>query len=263
MKKLKLTPLALLLVFSCLGLSSGIAQDAEGSEEADRIKYHLILPDEKNPENVKPIEPNPFNKQSSADEDDSSSEENAVREALASLPVSGLSNDPRGGKRIMLGPFRLERGMIVPPLLPQQAVALRVNSISDTVIEFVWIEKKNTSLTPRTLTLPFTTRPTVRQLRVMPTVAAPSNGMSDRYILHAPSPGAQSSMAVRSSTPPSAAEAPSANLVTPAGTPAPSAPESASAAKPQDPADPTHPANMLMQLFMNKAQRTGQTTPKE
>jgi hypothetical protein len=263
MKKLKLTPLALLLAFSCLGLSSGIAQDAEGSEEADRIKYHLILPDEKNPENVKPIEPNPFNKQSSADEDDSSSEENAVREALASLPVSGLSNDPRGGKRIMMGPFRLERGMIVPPLLPQQAVALRVNSISDTVIEFVWIEKKNTSLTPRTLTLPFTTRPTVRQLRVLPTMAAPSNGTSDRYILHAPPPSSMAAPAASSAPPQPMPEATSANIVTPAGTPAVSSAEAPPAAKPQDPADPTHPANMLMQLFMNKAQPTGQTTPKE
>ena len=255
MKRFKL-PFTLLMLLTGL-LPVCRAQDAEAPpSEDDRVKYQLIMPDEKTPETVKPNEPNPFNKKSSREEDDSSSEENAVREAISSLPVTGISNDPRGGKRLMLGPFRLERGMIVPPVLPEQAVSLRVNSISDTVLELVWIEKKNTGLAPRTLTIPFSTRPVVRQRLAVPTIKPPAVPGGERYITHVPGAPPGTPVASSQTSPP----APQENVFTPAGTP-PGSLDS----KPSGPAgsDPSHPANMLMQLFMNKSLPTQQTTTKE
>ena len=237
--------------------SVSLAQDAEApSSEEDRVKYQLIMPDEKTPETVKPNEPNPFNKKSSREEDDSSSEENAIREAISSLPVTGISNDPRGGKRLMLGPFRLERGMIVPPVLPEQGVSLRVNSISDTVLELVWIEKKNTGLAPRTLTIPFSTRPVVRQRLAVPAMKPTPAVGGDRYITHVP--GVASGAPVASGQP--STGSPPENVLTPAGSP-----PAGAEMQPKEAAgsDPNHPANMLMQLFMNKSLPTQQTTPKE
>ncbi len=224
------------------------AQDAEKDpSQPDRIKYQLILPEEKTPETLKPSDPNPYSKKLKAGNDESSSEENAVREVLMGLPVTGISNDPDGGKRIMLGPIRLERGMIVPQVLPEQGVRLKVNSVSDSAVELVWIEKKNTGLPPRTLILPFNVKPTVRHQLPVATAKPRGNEAAAQSQFAAiipaapPAPTGQVS-AVGESTPPPA--------------PPPTQP-------PANASDPNHPANMLMNLLLNKSLPTQQPTVKE
>lgn len=138
----------------------------EGAGTADlKLEYALIYPDEKAPELVKPEEENPFIALAdlNAKEDTGSSEENTVKDRLLNMKVVGFSKRPKG-YRVQLGDISLEEGMIVPPFLPDQSVALRVNSISDSEIEFVWLEKQRTGLPPRTLLMPIRMRPVVRQM---------------------------------------------------------------------------------------------------
>ena len=222
------------------------AQTAEKDPDQEaQIQYQLILPEEKTPESVKPNEPNPFNKEARLEDDQSSSEENSVREVLMSLPVNGISVDPRGGKRVMLGPMRLERGMLVPDVFAQQGVHLRVNSVSDTALELVWVEKKNTGLPPRTLIIPFNVRPRVKTL--LPSAGARPVAASsgpERFGSFDPSRQLQ----VGGAPPPAPNTTSSAD-----GTPPPSGP-SATPPSPPAPNDPNHPANMLMNLLLNKTQ---------
>ena len=235
-----------LLLLACCTSHWSFSQEAE-PDEANRLEYQLILPDEKTPESVKPNEVNPFSKLSSLVEDDSSSEENQVKELLQSLPVAGVSTTAEGGKRVMLGGFKLERGTIVPQVLPGQTVKLRVNSVSDTALEMVWVEKKNTGLPPRMLIIPFNVKPSIRvQLVGSGAVAgaAPGGAKQANYgVIQTASPESNNTL----TTPPTTAS----NQATPP-TPAPPAPT---------PGDANHPANMLMNLLLSKPQPTQQTAP--
>jgi len=149
-----------LFITMLAGLSAR-AQD-EAGDENERVQYTLILPEEKTPEMVKPEENNPF--ESTADgsqEDDSSTEENQVRDLLLRMPVGGAASG-LNGMRVMLGGMRLEPGMEVPPVIPDQQVVLRVKSITTSAIELVWVEKKPTGLPPKLLVIPMDGSPTVR-----------------------------------------------------------------------------------------------------
>ncbi|TDU64335.1 hypothetical protein EI77_04223 [Prosthecobacter fusiformis] len=148
---------ALLIVsFPCL---KATAQE-EGDDE--RVQYTLILPEEKTPELVKPEENNPFESVASGrEEDDNSTEENQVRDLLLRMPVGGAASGLKG-MRVMLGGMRLEPGMDVPPVIPDQQVVLRVKSINASAIELVWVEKKPTGLPPKLLVIPMDGSPSVR-----------------------------------------------------------------------------------------------------
>ncbi len=141
-------------------LLAQVDADAEGPTD-ERVKYSLILPEEKNPETVKPEENNPFESATNTAEKDGNTEENRVRDQLLSMPVTGSSSGP-DGIRVMLGSIRLATGDIVPPVLPDQQVRLRVKSISPTAIELVWMEKKPTGLPPKVLTINVDLSPRVR-----------------------------------------------------------------------------------------------------
>ena len=153
-------------------------------ERAEQIHYQLILPEEKAPEVVKPNEPNPFSKADTKTlkEDGASGEENHVREILNNLPVTGYAEGGGDGPRVMVGPFKLKRNDFVPQVLPEQSVRIRVNSISKTQIDLVWVEKKNknTGLAPRVFTLPIhVTTPKVKIKPVdAPQVVAKGSGGS-------------------------------------------------------------------------------------
>jgi hypothetical protein len=229
------------------------AQNAERNPdgESDAIEYQLILPEEKTPESVKPNEPNPFNKQITEDDDQNSSEENAVREALISLPISGISSGPRG-KRIMLGSMRLEPGMEVPDVVPNQQVHLRVNAITDTSLDMVWIEKKNTGLPPRVLSVPFNVKPVIRVKLASPTPKK-TPGVDDAS-------GTMGIVNPGRSTPASAT-----NVATgsPEGGEKPSTPAPPPPGPPANANDPAHRANMLMNLLLNQPQPTQQPPPQQ
>jgi hypothetical protein len=256
MKTFPLVTLALLTLAT--GQVRAQSESETDGETRERIRYLLILPEEKTPEVVKPNEPNPFNKGdvNAIKQDDTTSDENKVKDALMALRASGVVFADDGSVRaVMLGQLKLERGMIVPPVLPDQDVHLRVNSLSDTTIELVWIEKKkNLALPPRPVILPIDLRPTVRYY--LPSAASappppPSAGKGAVPI------GRQSAALLTQPPPPPANfEARRAIPVDETGTTVDSAPTTA----PENKA--AHPANLLMNLFLNKPQPTNQPAPQ-
>ena len=241
---------------------SGTMVHAEGDIEAsEKIRYQLILPDEKTPEMVKPNETNPFNKFEGnlVKTEDASSAENRVQDALKAMRVSGAAFNPDGSVRaVMLGPIKLERGQVVPQVIPDQEVSLRVNSLSESTIELFWVEKKkNIALPPRPVILPVNLKPFVRY--VLPSAdssiandaVAPASGGAVRPIGYQTAPGAH--------TPSSQPETRRAGLVDESSTPAAAAASSQQQQQSSPPAaDDKHPGNMLMKLLLDKAVPTQQ-----
>jgi hypothetical protein len=152
------------LVFSLMAASSH-AQEAAAEEEGEkRVQYQYVLPEEKTPENVKPEEHNPFesendaiNRQSPGD-----TEENRVRDKLLKLPVVGTKRMTDGRMRVLLGDLILETGGVVPPVLPEQLVELKVKNITAQYIELAWQEKRLTGLPPKLMIIPINIAPQVR-----------------------------------------------------------------------------------------------------
>ena len=162
MKKLLLSILLLSLAWTVHAKEGDAEPKAEGEETQGRVQYLLILPEEKTPELVKAEENNPFEPSNAgAKKDEESSEENHVREILLQLPAVGGASGSQG-MRVMLGGMRLVEGGMVPPVLPDQQVALKVKSISSSAIELLWVEKKPTGLPPKILTIPLDGAPKVR-----------------------------------------------------------------------------------------------------
>ncbi len=151
------------LIFTFMAVSSH-AQEATSEEGDKRVQYQLVLPEEKTPENVKPEEHNPFeseneviNRQSPGD-----TEENRVRDKLLKLPVVGTKRMADGRMRVLLGDIILETGCIVPPVLPEQMVELKVKNITAESIELAWQEKRLTGLPPKLMTIPINIAPQIR-----------------------------------------------------------------------------------------------------
>jgi hypothetical protein len=253
--------LLLVLAATCITVRAQTSDVA--LEPQEKIRYQLILPDEKTPEVVKPNEPNPFNKGdlNTAKTDDSTSEENRVKDILKNLGVSGIKWDRDHGNVtcVMLGDMRLERNMTVPPVLPDQTVFLRVNSLSDTAIEMFWIEKKKrSSLVQRTpFIIPINLKATVRT--AMPSIAPPepAKGGPGKSFLIVPPRG----QSMPDSPPLAAPEARRATIVDESGAtdqasaPPTTKPETDAKKAPPDQQQAKgeeHPANMLLNLFLNK-----------
>ena len=153
-----------------------LAQQPEFQPDArpkqDSVKYTLLKPADKTSELVKADERNPFalnDADARSQTQKGTHEENEIRERLEKLRVVGVSPGDRG-LRVMLGDMVLEAGQLVPQLLPDQSVALRVGTISSQAIELFWIEAKPSGLPPRKLTIAVDLRPYVRyQLMGQPT----------------------------------------------------------------------------------------------
>lgn len=148
------------------------AQPQKTNGKTAPIKFALIMPDDKTSEKVTDNERNPFSRNEDANKGlvvKASNEENIIREQLLKLRVVGQSPGSRGGMRVMLGDMILSEDQVVPQVLPDQTLNLRVGSIREDAIELVWVEKKNTGMPPRTLTIPMDLRPKVRyQLQGQP-----------------------------------------------------------------------------------------------
>ena len=152
------------LIFMIMAASSHAQNAAAGEEGEKRVQYQLVLPDEKTPENVKPEEHNPFESESDAlsRKAPGDTEENRVRDKLLKLPVVGTKRMPDGRMRVLLGDIILETGGIVPPVLPEQLVELRVKNITTQYIELAWQEKRVTGLPPKLMIIPINISPQVR-----------------------------------------------------------------------------------------------------
>lgn len=154
-------PLAALMACLLAVMSAPAQEPPVEGEEGGRMKYVLILPDEKNAELVKAEENNPFETAKDGREEDADTEENQVRDILLAMSASGMSTGPKG-IRVMLGGMRLETGVEVPSVLPDQQVKLRVKDITPNAIELVWVEKKPSGLLPKVLVIPIDAAPKVR-----------------------------------------------------------------------------------------------------
>lgn len=152
------------LIFSLMAASSHAQEAPPEEDEEKRVQYQYVLPEEKTPENVKPEEHNPFesendviNRQAPGD-----TEENRVRDKLLKLPVVGTKRMTDGRMRVLLGDIILETGCVVPPVLPEQLVELRVKNITSQYVELAWQEKRLTGLPPKIMTIPINISPQVR-----------------------------------------------------------------------------------------------------
>lgn len=130
-----------------------------------KIKYVLIMPEEKTAEPVKSTERNPFGKSAediqAATNGKGTTEENNIRNHMEKLKIVGVAPGPKG-LRVMLGNMLLETDGIVPPVIADQTMRLRVSRISEQSIELAWVEKKPTGMPASTLVLPVDLRPYVR-----------------------------------------------------------------------------------------------------
>lgn len=143
-------------------------QPAPGTEETsadgtpvERVQYALILPEEKNAEMVKAEENNPFEAVTNVAENEGDTEENRVRDILLTMPAVGGGSGP-DGMRVMLGSMRLEAGQMVPNVLPDQQVMLKVKSVTPQLIELIWVEQKPSGLPPKPFVIPVDVSPSVR-----------------------------------------------------------------------------------------------------
>jgi hypothetical protein len=168
-----------IILTAVLGTILGTAQaqqdflpDARPASKEDSVKYTLLKPTDKALELVKADERNPFAKVDDGTgrtNEKGESEENTIRERLEKLRVVGVSPGEHG-LRVMLGDIVLQSGELVPPLLPEQSVALKVGSITERAIELLWMEERSGGLPQRKLTIPVDLRPHVRyQLKGFPT----------------------------------------------------------------------------------------------
>lgn len=224
--------------------ASGLAQEAAPSAEdaaALTVEYELIFPDEKAPETVKPEEVNPFVAVTDPDKktDEANSEENLVKDRLLTLKVVGASPRPNG-YRVQLGDMMLEPGMLVPQFFPDQSVQLRVNAITESEIELVWMEKTRTGLPPRTLLVPIKIKPVVRY-------ALPGGGGSGGMAM-----GTRDAGNLRTATQPLEASAPKRAIELDAE----DAAKSATEVKPKSPARPKSAADAVLDMFFNQGVST-------
>lgn len=180
------------LIFTLMALSSH-AQEAAGEEAEKRVQYQLVLPDEKTPENVKPEEHNPFESETEALSRKSTgdTEENRVRDKLLKLSVVGIKRMADGRMRVLLGDIILETGRVVPPVLPDQMVELKVKNITAQYIELAWQEKRLTGLPPKLMTIPINIAPQVRYQMF---------GQSDAELKESKGPNAKMDMPLRDSS---------------------------------------------------------------
>jgi hypothetical protein len=155
-----------LLLFLAAACGAGLlAQEPlvpdAGEGETERVQYTLILPDEKNPELIRPEENNPFQIAVDESKNEGDTEENRIRNILLAMPAKGGGYGP-DGMRVMLGSMRLVAGQMVPDVLPDQEVKLKVKTITPSQIELVWVEKKPTGLPPKPFVINVDVSPRVR-----------------------------------------------------------------------------------------------------
>lgn len=145
-------------------LKTGVAENSAAGPQTEGVKYTLLKPNDKTSELVREMDRNPFGRSDAelqAQSQKGTNEENQVRDLLSKLRVVGVSPGPNG-LRVMLGDMVLEAGQVVPQVLQDQTISLRVASITAEAINLVWVEARPTGLPPRTLTIPVDLRPSVR-----------------------------------------------------------------------------------------------------
>lgn len=133
----------------------------------DSAKDIGVMPDEKRALLVKDGEANPFaNRTNEVDmtaRPEDTSEEQSIREVLQNIKVGGVSRGV-GGLRVLVGNIILERGLVLPQLVPDQRERLVVSELSEDDVEIAWIDKETGEPSAKRIRLQVDVRPKVRQL---------------------------------------------------------------------------------------------------
>jgi hypothetical protein len=156
-------PLLLAAALLSCALPRARAQDEAPSDKSrDKVEYALIMPEEKSPELVKLTEPNPFEAPGSEKlVEETNSEQNRIKDILGTLPCVGLSTTAQGQLVAYMGDIKMVEKKLVPHVLPDQTIDLRVDSITPVEVTLVWLEKKPTGLPPQKMILQTNIAPSV------------------------------------------------------------------------------------------------------
>ena len=124
------------------------------------IKMH---PDEKRPLLLTERERNPYARRSPdaspINENGENEEEIQIRQSLTSLSVTGQVRGGSNGLRVLLGDIILEKGRILPQLLPEQSENLQVVEVTEENVVFAWLDIETGEPTGKTMQLPYDVSP--------------------------------------------------------------------------------------------------------
>ncbi len=123
-----------------------------------------MRPSEKRPLLLKENERNPYARRSAQRENQMERSENAeelqIREQLSNLEVTGSSYG-QNGLRLLLGDIIIEKGLIVPQLIPSQTEHLQVIRVTKENILLGWLDIESYELTGKTVQISYDLGPSV------------------------------------------------------------------------------------------------------
>jgi hypothetical protein len=174
-------PLTLLVlaIGSIMAVSSVVVVRAQSPTEGADAKAEFmrlrqfdrtgIEPDARKPAKVDEAERNPFGRVSVTEEEGraegpvSLTDEQKLKRVLSKMRVGGVSGAP-GSYKVLLGPLTLAAGDVLPSLFEGQGETIRVESVGDRKISFVFVERDNAP--PRRFEVSIDLKPKVRSLLV-------------------------------------------------------------------------------------------------
>lgn len=122
-----------------------------------------LLPQDKTPVEVDDSERNPFGKKVVKTAEavvETESEEQKIRSLVTKLPFGGITRG-YGVVKVLLGSFMLEKGGLLPDVIPGQTERLRVMEVSEKYVELGFVEEDGT-VSSRLIKLSFDLKPVVR-----------------------------------------------------------------------------------------------------
>ncbi|MFZ4681063.1 MAG: hypothetical protein ACOYMS_01060 [Terrimicrobiaceae bacterium] len=123
-----------------------------------------LLPEDKTPVVVAEDERNPFGKRAvkapSVVQEERESEETKIRALISKLPLGGMTRG-YGVVKVLIGPYTVAEGAILPDMIPGQTERVKVLSVSADKVELGFLDKDGTADT-RKINLAIDFRPAVR-----------------------------------------------------------------------------------------------------
>jgi hypothetical protein len=173
----------ILNIFLAGGIATASAQDGSVSE-ADLLGIGILpstIPvlDGSGPEDrpIASTEKNPFSERETEAPQvvlQTENEELKIKRMINDMAVHGGLMSRVGGPKILLGDLILQKGSLVPQILPDQTEQLVVQQLDGEKIELAFLETPQYKGQPRVITIPLDIRPTVGQVL---------SGGSDDYLV--------------------------------------------------------------------------------
>jgi hypothetical protein len=151
---------------------------AQGTAESVVSRNIEMRPSEKRFLTLKASERNAYSNRAPKEDKNKDEEHNveeiAIRKKLDALSVSGTSRNSNG-LRLLLGDILLERGMVLPQLIPNQTQHLKVVDVAEEKIVLGWLDVESGELTGKTLQINYDVKPVIRY--VLQGQTAPVGGL--------------------------------------------------------------------------------------